>query len=215
MTNVERFNEQSIGEEIANAITHGIGAALAIAGTVCIVQIAAAKGEVVRIVSGSLYGFSLIFLYLMSTLYHSIQIPKAKKVLQVFDHCSIFLLILGCYIPISLVLVRGWRGWALFGFNTAVALFGIVVNAISVKRWHKLSLGLYLLMGWSVMVVLKPMISLVAPLGFVLLVSGGVLYSIGVLFYKAKKPRFMHMIWHFFVMSGSILHFFFMRGYVI
>ncbi len=215
MTDVKKFNDQSIGEEIANAISHGIGALLAIAGTAVMIVTACIFSDAMGIVCSALYGFSLIVLYLMSTLYHAITNQKAKRVFQVFDHCSIFILILGSYIPICLSLLGSWMGWTLFGINAGCTVLGIVFNAINVHKWHKASLVLYVLMGWSIVVAAIPMLHMVPVPGLMLLVAGGISYSVGILFYRAKKPRYMHSIWHMFVLGGSVLHYFFILFYII
>lgn len=214
MTNVANFNDQGKAEEIVNAISHGVGVALAIAGTAVLVVFAARSGDVMDIVSSSIYGFSLIFLYLMSTLYHSLTKHSAKRVFQKFDHCSIFVLIVGSYAPICLSLLGGKLGWTIFSVNVLFAVLGIVANAISVKRWSRISLVLYLLMGWSIVTAVKPLLQLISFDGFVLLLIGGLFYSIGVIFYKARKPRFMHAVWHAFVLCGSVCHYFFLLLYV-
>ena len=215
MTNVANFNNQSTEEEIVNAVSHGIGTALAIAGTAVLVVSAARSNTPMGIVSASIYGFSLIFLYTMSTLYHSFRNKDVKKIFQKFDHCSIFFLIVGSYAPICLSLLGGTLGWTLFAVNSFSAIAGIVANAIDVKRWHKLSLLLYLLMGWSIIFALVPLLKVIPMDGFILLLIGGLCYSFGVIFYKAKRPRFMHSIWHLFVLCGSALHYFFVLFYVI
>lgn len=205
---IAKFNNQSMGEEIANAISHGVGTLLAIAGTVIAIVYACFKGDAMSIVSASLYGFGLIVLYLSSTLYHSLTNIKAKKVFQIFDHCSIFVLILCSYIPISLSLVRGALGWTLFGFNAACTIIGIVFNSISVKKYQKFSMFLYILMGWSVLFVAYPVLSKLPLPGISLLVAGGLCYTGGIAFFAMKKPRYMHSIWHMFVLAGSIFHYF-------
>jgi len=204
-----------LAEEIANAVSHGIGALLAIAGTAVMVVFAAQTGDVASIVSSSIYGGSLILLFLMSTLYHAFSRESVKRIFQKFDHCSIFLLILGSYAPICLSLLGGRMGYILFGFNAGFTLLGIVVNSIDVKRWQKLSLVIYLLMGWSVVFCLRPLLRTVPPSGFALLLSGGLMYTVGIIFYKAKHIRFMHSIWHLFVLAGSVLHYLFMLFYII
>lgn len=201
---VANFNRQSLQEEIANAISHGLGALLAIAGLPVLVVHAAVYGDAMSVVCASLYGASMILLYLFSTLYHAITNKSGKRVLQVFDHCSIFVLILGTYIPVSLGLIRGWQGWVLFGVNAAVALVGIVLNAVSVKKFHKFSLVLYLLSGWSVMVAIIPLLKVLPLKGFALAVAGGLFYTVGVYFYRREDKRFAHFIWHLFVLAGSI-----------
>lgn len=212
---VSNFNRQSPLEEVANAISHGLGTLLAIAGLPVLVVWAAMHGDVLSVVSASLYGSSMILLYLFSTLYHAITNRSGKRVLQVFDHCSIFLLILGTYIPVSLGLIRGWLGWTLFGINAAVAVLGIVLNAVSVRRFHKFSLLLYLVSGWSVMVAIKPLLAVMPPAGFALALAGGLFYTVGVYFYRREDVRFMHFIWHLFVLAGSVCHYFMVLLYCL
>lgn len=215
MTNVENFNNQSIGEEILNAISHGIGALLAIAGTAVMIVHSAKTGRAIDVVSASIYCFGLIFLYLMSTMYHSMQIRKAKRVFQKLDHCSIFVLIVGSYAPICLSLLGGKLGWTIFAVNLFLATLGIVANGINVARWSKASLVLYLLMGWSIMAGIKPLLHLISFHAFLLLLFGGLFYSIGVIFYTSRKPRYMHGIWHLFVLCGSICHYFFILFFIL
>ena len=212
---IAKFNNQCMGEEIANAITHGVGTLLAIAGTAVAIVYAYFYGDAMSIVSASLYGAGLIILYLSSTLYHSLTNIKAKKVFQVFDHCSIFILILSSYIPISLSLIRGALGWWLFGFNAACTVLGVVLNAINIKRFHKLSMVLYLLMGWSVIFVAYPVLSKIPTAGLALLITGGLCYTGGIAFFVMKKPRYMHSVWHLFVLTGSVLHYFYILLYII
>ncbi len=215
MTNVKNFNDQTKAEEILNAVSHGIGVLLAIAGTAVMIVRAVGTGETIDVVSASIYCFGLIFLYLMSTLYHSMQNRKVKWIFQKLDHCSIFFLIVGSYAPICLSLLGGALGWTIFGANLLFAALGVTVNAISVERWGKTSLVLYLLMGWSIMAGIKPLLQLISFHAFLLLLLGGLFYSIGVIFYTTRKPRFMHGIWHLFVLCGSICHYFFILFYIL
>lgn len=200
---------QTIGEEIANAVSHGVGALLSMAGTVIAIVMACIYSTAIGVVSASLYGASLIILYLFSTLYHSLTHKGAKKVFRIFDHCSIFILILGSYIPMCLVLIGGALGWTLFGINAFCTVLGIVFNSINLERWNKPSLVLYLIMGWSVVIGIRPVVAAIDLSGLVFLVSGGLAYTLGIIFYKAK-PKYMHFIWHIFVLAGSVLHYFFM-----
>ncbi len=215
MTNVEKFNEQTIGEEIGNAVTHGVGAVFSILGTAFLIVWSVFVSNVWGVVSSCIFGGSLIILYTMSTLYHSLTNKKAKKVFQVFDHCSIFILILGTYTPFCLVQLRGFIGWALWGFNAVLTVLGVVFNSISVKKWHKVSLIVYLLMGWSIVMAIKPAMEVITLPAFIFLLAGGLFYTVGVIFYKARKPRFMHMIWHLLVLLGSICHYFWVLFYVL
>ncbi len=212
---VTNFNRQSPREELCNALSHGLGAGLAIAGLPILIVRAATHGDAMSVVCAALYGASLIVLYLFSTLYHAITNRRAKRVLQVFDHCSIFILILGTYIPVTLGLIRGALGWTLFGLNAAVALVGIVLNAVSVKKFHKFSLVLYLLAGWSVLPAVKPLLGVLPWGGFALALLGGVLYTVGVYFYRREDKRFAHLIWHFFVLAGSVAHYFLVLFYCL
>lgn len=213
--NVENFNSQTLKEEIANAISHGLGALLAIAGLPVLVVVAAMQGDAMSVVCASLYGSSMIILYLFSTLYHAITNRSGKRVLQVFDHCSIFILILGTYIPVSLGLIRGWLGWVLFGINAAVALVGIVLNAVSVRKFHRFSLVLYLLSGWSVVIAFPSLLKVLPMPGFVLALTGGLLYTIGVYFYRREDKRYFHLIWHLFVLGGSMCFYFMVLLYCL
>jgi hemolysin III len=203
---------ESIGEEISNAISHGIGGLLAIAGTALLIIKAAMYGTAMSIVCASLYGASMITLYTISTLYHALTAPRGKKVFQILDHCSVFLLILGTYIPISLVLIGGALGWTLFGIIAACAVVGIVFNSISLLKLYKISLVLYIVMGWLVVLAVRPVINSVDLMGIILLVGGGVAYTAGVVLYKRKR-EYSHFVWHLFVLAGSIMHFFFVFNY--
>lgn len=199
---------QRLGEEILNAITHGVGALLAIAGLVLLVVRAAQNGGAIHVVSVSIFGASMILLYLVSCLYHALRECPGKRVFQILDHCSIFFLILGTYIPICLVNVGGALGWVVFGVNTACAVVGIVLNAVNMKRWKKLSMVLYLVMGWMCLIALPSIFRSLTTLGFVFLVLGGVCYTVGILFYRQKDKLYRHGIWHFFVLAGTVFQFF-------
>ena len=213
MTRIKKYGIQTLGEEIANSISHGVGAILGIAGTAVLIVFAAIYSNALGIVAASIYGFSLIILHTMSTLYHSLTNEKAKKVFQVLDHCSIFLLILGTYTPISLCLIGGKAGLILFTVNLFLTILGIVLNSVNMTKWHKLSLVFYLLMGWSIVFALK-YIPPVALGGKILVLAGGIAYTIGIIFYRMKKTKFMHFIWHLFVLLGSILQYFCILFYV-
>lgn len=203
---------QSLGEEIANSVSHGVGALLSMAGTVVAIVMACMYSTPIGIVSASLYGASLIILYLFSTLYHSLTHVGAKKVFRIFDHCSIFILILGSYIPMCLVLIGGAIGWTLFGINAFCTVLGIVFNSINLERWNKPSLVLYLVMGWSVIIGIRSVIAAVDMTGMILLVGGGLAYTLGIIFFRARH-KYMHFIWHIFVLAGSVFHYFFMLFY--
>jgi hemolysin III len=208
-------NNYSLGEEIANSITHAIGIVLAIAALGILNAFAGIYGNVWHIVSVSVFGTTLVLLYTASTLYHSIRHPRVKRILQVLDHSAIYLLIAGTYTPFTLVSLRGSWGWWLFGVIWGLALIGIVFQVSSMRRWRAMSLGLYIGMGWAIVVAIKPLIGSLAAGGIVLLVLGGLAYTTGVLFYCWKKLKFHHAVWHLFVLTGSILHFFAVLFYVV
>lgn len=213
MNKVKKIHSQSFSEELFNSISHGMGALLAIAGLVVGTVFAAIKSDAMSIVGIILYGASLVVLYSCSCLYHAFPANRAKKVFQVFDHCSIFLLIWGTYIPVCFSLFRGFYGWLLFGINGFFAILGIVLNSVNLARWHRFSLILYVLMGWSVMVVANRL-SEIPTEGLIFLVAGGIAYTGGIVFYAIHK-KYFHFIWHLFVLLGSILHYFFVIGYCI
>lgn len=207
---------QTLGEEIANAISHGLGAGLSIAGMVILIVTAAVRHLGAKaIVSAALYGAGLILLYTSSSLYHSLTNKKAKKVFRVLDHCTIFTLILSSYIPILLFVIGGAVGWTWFGICTACTVLGIVLNAIDLERWKKISMILYVVIGWSAIAVMKPLIAAINIREIVFLVTGGIAYTLGIIFYKNKTVKYMHFIWHIFVLLGSVLHYFFFLSYYL
>ncbi len=196
----------TLGEELVNAITHGLGTILAVAGGTLLIASSALQRDPYKLASAIVYGASLTLLYLMSTIYHSIASPRAKEILRIFDHCSIFLLIAGTYTPFTLVTLRSHGGWLLFGAIWGAAAVGITLNAISLRRFEKLSLACYVAMGWAVVFQAGTLAAALSPAGLALLVAGGLCYTGGILFYAIKKP-YMHGIWHLFVLAGSVCHF--------
>ncbi len=198
----------TLGEEIAHSITHGIGVGLSIAGLVILVVIAAKFGDVYQVVSFSIYGASLILLYLASTLYHSFQSPRVKQIFKKMDHAAIYLLIAGTYTPFLLVGIRGPLGWTLLAVIWGLAALGVSFKALFIHRFQKLSVLTYILMGWLCVVALKPMTLNIAMGGMILLAAGGVIYTLGVIFYAMTKVRYSHAVWHLFVLGGSICHYF-------
>jgi len=205
----------SPGEEIANSVTHGVGTVLSIAGLAVLATFASLYGNAWHIVACSLFGATLVLSYTTSTLYHSIQRPRAKRVLRMLDHSAIFLLIAGTYTPFMLVNLNGPWGWSLFGTIWGLAVLGIAFQATMLRRWASLSTALYVAMGWVVVIAIKPLLASVAAGGMVLLVLGGAAYTAGVGFYVWRRLPYNHMIWHIFVLAGSILHFFAVLFYVI
>lgn len=205
----------STAEEIINSITHGLGALLGIAGTAVAIVWAALFGNAYSVVAASIYGATLIVLYTMSTLYHALTHKGAKKVFRVFDHCSIFLLIAGTYTPYTLVTLNGGLGWTLFGIIWGFTVLGIVLNAISIEKFKKFSAICYIAMGWLIIIAIKPMWALMGNSAMLLLLLGGIAYTVGFVFYALKNIRFMHGIWHLFVLTGSILHYFSILFYAL
>jgi len=202
------LNKYTAGEEIANGITHGLGVLLSIAGLVVLISMASFHGDVWHIVSFSIFGSTLILLYSASTLYHSISNPLLKIRLKKFDHSAIFLLIAGTYTPFLLVHLRGALGWSLFGVIWTLATIGIVIKSFYIQRIKKLSVGLYLFMGWLCLIAMQELTRTLPPASISLLIVGGVLYTAGVVFYSWEKLPYNHAVWHLFVLGGSISHFF-------
>jgi hemolysin III len=202
------YRNLSVKEEIFNSVTHGIGTLLSIAALVLLVVQAVGKGDVWHIVSYTIYGSSLVLLYLCSTLYHSFTKEKIKNLFARFDHAAIFLLIAGTYTPFLLTVLRGTLGWTLFGIIWGVALVGVVIRSIYLTRFRNLMVALYLAMGWMFVVAVGPMMRNLPQLSIIFLFLGGIFYSVGVVFYMWRNLKYGHGIWHLFVLAGSIMHFF-------
>lgn len=213
--NRKRFADYTLGEEIFNSVAHGVGTLLSIAATALVIIFAAIRGNVYGVVSGALYGAMMIILYTMSTLYHSLTNPGAKKVFRIMDHCSIFLLIAGTYTPICLCTLRENGGWLLFSIIWGCAVLGIVLNAINLEKFKKISLLFYVAMGLAALFKMKTLVSLLPVGAIVFLAAGGAMYLTGIIFYLMKKVRYMHSVWHLFVLGGSVLHFFCILFYVV
>jgi len=207
-------HHQSLGEEIANSITHGTGVGLSIAALVILVVFAAKQSDTWKIVSFSIYGATLITLYLASTLYHAFPQPRVKRFFRILDHCSIFLLIAGTYTPATIGTLRGPWGWTLFGVIWALAIGGINLKIFALGKFKVLSLFIYVFMGWMAMIAVKPMLA-VMPSSFLLwMLLGGLCYTLGIGFFVFKKMPYHHSVWHLFVLAGSICHFFGMLNLV-
>jgi len=197
----------SVAEEIANSLTHALGAVLAVAALVMLDVHAARFGSARHVVACSIFGAALVILYTASTLYHSIPAPRAKQVLRFCDHAAIFLLIAGSYTPFTLVILRGPLGWTLFALVWALAAFGILLRLTCGTRCHRFSVGLYVAMGWVAVLAVGPLWRALETGGLLLLFGGGLAYTAGIVFYAWKSLRFGHAIWHLFVLAGSALHF--------
>lgn len=202
-------------EEIFNAVTHGLGIALSVAGLATLVTMAAIHGDAWKIIVSIVYGLSMITLYSASTLYHSFKNPIIRKRLNMFDHISIYYLIAGTYTPFVLVNIRGAWGWTIFGIVWGCAIAGTVLKLIYGDRFRKVSTILYLCMGWMIVVAAKPLVVNTDLGGLILLATGGLLYSSGVVFYKWKTLPFNHGIWHLFVLGGTVCHFFAVLFFVV
>jgi len=202
------YRELSGGEEIVNAITHGIGSLLSIAALVVLIIVAGRHGDIWHLVSFSIYGSTLILLYLSSTLYHSFSNRKVKNLFARLDHISIFLLIAGTYTPILLTAMRGFWGWTLFGIIWGLAIVGAVIRSIYLHRFRKLMVAVYLLMGWMFVIAGKQIYLSLPSSSITFLILGGLAYSVGVIFYMWRSLPYAHGIWHLFVLAGSVFHFF-------
>jgi hemolysin III len=206
---------QTSGEELVNVITHGIGAAFGIAGLGALVVGAWRHRDAWRMASFIIYGATLVLLYLASVFYHGAQSPRAKRLLQFFDHTAIYLLIAGTYTPFTLVSLRGSWGWTMFGLIWGLAVTGILLNVFFFGRLGFISTIIYLLMGWLVVIAIKPVVDAVSVRGLVWLVAGGLSYTVGVVFYAWHRLPYAHPIWHLFVLAGSVFHYFAIFFYVL
>jgi hemolysin III len=198
----------SLGEEIVHSITHGIGAGLSIVGSTVLVVLAVLHGNIYQIVGFSIYGATLFILYLASTLYHSFQHPKVKRIFKIIDHSAIYLLIAGTYTPFLLISIRGVWGWTLLVIIWGLAVLGISFKTLFIHRFQKLSVLAYILMGWLSVVAIRELVINIPPGGLIWLAAGGVVYTVGVIFYALHKIPYTHAVWHLFVLGGSICHYF-------
>ena len=202
-------------EELANCLTHGLGLVLSLAGLVLLVALAWAKGDARHVASVSVYGASLVTLYAASTLYHGARGERAKRLLQVLDHCCIYLLIAGTYTPFSLLMLRGGWGWTLFGLAWGIALGGILFRVVFGTRYRGAAVASYVALGWLCVVAVKPILALVPAGALAWLAAGGVAYTSGVFFFASKRLRHGHAIWHLFVLAGSVCHYLAVVLYVL
>ena len=208
------------GEEIFNMTSHIVGGALGIVALVLCVVFAAVHGNGYGVVSGAIYGVTMVILYTMSSIYHGLNPKrKAKKVFQVLDHCSIYLLIAGSYTPFALCTLREYStalGWTIFGVIWFVAILGIILNSIDIKKFRVFSMICYLVMGWCIVFKINLLPELLGTAGFVLLLLGGLAYTIGAILYGlGKKHKYMHSVFHLFILLGSLLQFFTILLYVM
>jgi len=209
------YQHQSLREEIANSITHGIGLLLSISGLVLLVVFACLRGDVWHIVSFSIFGVGMIMVYTSSTLFHSFRNVKIKSILNIIDHSAVYLLIAATYTPFTLVSIRGPWGWSIFGVVWAAAIAGIILKIFFIGKYRTLSTLLYVAIGWVLLIAIKPLYASLPTPGFWLLMAGCFTYSIGVIFFLWRKLPFGHSIWHLFVLGGTICHFFAIILYVL
>lgn len=198
---------QTPGEEIANSVSHGVGLLAAVAAAPVLILAAVQRGGAPGIIGASIFAATVGLLYLTSVLYHALPENRAKRVFQVLDHGAIFLLIAGTYTPFTLGILRGAWGWSLFGLVWSLALVGVVLKATSGVRYPRLSMGLYLAMGWLIVIAIKPLWLLMPAAGLFWLLAGGIAYTAGVAFYAAERVRYSHFVWHLFVLAGTACHF--------
>jgi hemolysin III len=204
---------QSRGEEIANSVSHGAGFTAAVAATPFLLAEVARHGGVADLVAAAVFVATVMLAYLASTLYHAVPWPRLKSVLRMLDHGSIFLLIAGTYTPFTLGVLRGGWGWTLFGLVWTLALAGVLMKAFGGMHFHKLSLAVYLGMGWLILIAIGPLVEVMPPAGLAWLFAGGLAYTGGVVFYALDRYRYCHFIWHLFVLAGTACHFIAVMGY--
>jgi len=206
--------DQTPSEEYANSLIHGVAFLLSLACLSLLVVFSAMKGTVWHVVSCSIYGATLALLYVASALYHGVSHPGAKRVFNIIDHSSIYLLVAGTYTPFTLGPLRQQGGWILFGIIWGIAVFGVIYQALFIHRYRVLSVISYLAAGWVIVFAVKPLMHTLPWAGVAWLAAGGLCYTFGVIFYAVKRPYF-HAVWHLFVLAGSLCHFFSVLFYVI
>jgi hemolysin III len=204
-----------LSDMIAGAITHNIGYVLAVAGTILLFVKAEGTHNTIVIVSVLIFGLSMLFSYSASTLYHALARTKARHVFHILDHCMIYLLIAGTYTPLVLVTIGGTLGWTIFVIVWILAICGIVYKSLAIDKHNVASAVLYLAMGWLIVFFIVPLWHALPPTAIILLIAGGVFYTVGMIFFSFDHIRYFHSIWHLFVLGGSICHFFLILQYVI
>jgi hemolysin III len=197
----------SLGHEISNSVSHGVGAVFSVIGLILLVIRAVGNGDPWQVVSVSIFGTSMVLLYTSSTLYHALIPPRARRIFKILDHSMIYILIAGTYTPFLLISLRGGWGWSMFGVVWGVSIIGIVLKVFYAGRFKLISTLLYLALGWMAMIAIKPMMANVPTTGLLWLLAGGGAYSIGTIFYMWRKVPYHHAIWHLFVICGTVCHF--------
>ena len=202
-----RARVQTTGEEIANAVSHGMGFLAAVAATPWLIMSAMRNGSASYVVGVSIFALTMMLMYMTSTLYHSLPGSRAKKILRILDHNAIFLLIAGTYTPIALGVLSGGWGWTLFGLVWGLATAGIILKSFSGHKYHYISMIIYVAMGWLVVIAAKPLFEAMPFAGIMWLLAGGLCYTGGIVFYRMKSVPYMHFVWHLFVVAGTVCHF--------
>jgi hemolysin III len=202
-------------EEIANSFTHGIGLVLSLAGLAVLIFFAWTKGGTAHIIGCSIYGATLVLVYAASTLYHGVRNPRIKHIFKQFDHAAIYLVIAGTYTPFTLISLRGFWGWTLLVLVWSLSLFGIAIKLAFVNRYGRVTMALYLVIGWLAIIAAKPIITSIPQGCLYLIAAGGVAYMTGLIFYAWEKLPFSHTIWHVFVIVGSVCHYCAVLFYVL
>ncbi len=198
---------QSLGEEIANSVSHGVGLLAALVAAPVLIVAAVRRGGAPGIVGASVFAATVVLLYAASVLYHALPRNRAKRVFHVLDHGAIFLMIAGTYTPFTLGVLRGAWGWSLLGLVWGIAFLGVALKATYGAQYQKLSTALYLAMGWVALIAIKPLWTLMPAAGLFWLASGGIAYTVGVAFFAAERVRYSHFVWHLFVLAGTTCHF--------
>ena len=204
---------QSLGEEIVNSVSHGIGLLAALAAFPVLVTATLNRGDLAGTVGASVFGTTMVLLYLASTLFHALPPNRAKRVFQILEHSAIYFLIAGTYTPFTLGVLRGDWGWTLFGLVWALAVVGTVFKALGGVRYTTFSTWVYLAMGWLVLIAIEPVLTLVPKWGLFWLLAGGIAYTAGAVFFMAERIRYFHVVWHLFVVMGTACHFVAVRRY--
>ena len=201
------LHRYTLGEELVNAITHGIGAVLAVIGTIILLTMA--KGEPLLVTGVVVFGVTMVLMYTVSTVYHALGRNEGKVVLRILDHCCVFLLIIGTYAPYTLCVIGSAFGYVLFTINCVVGIIGIILTAIDMKKYAKFAMVCYIAMGWLIIIGFKTLLDSLSTLSFWLLIGGGIVYTLGAVVYGlGKKCRYVHSLWHFMVLAGNIMHYF-------
>jgi hemolysin III len=198
---------QTLAEEVANSVSHGLAFVLALAGAPILIVAATRRGTLADVIAVSVFAAAMALMYLSSTIYHALPQGQAKRVFRVLDHSAIYLLIAGTYTPFTLGVLQGGWGWTLFGLVWGLAAFGVLLKAFAGIRWHGLSTALYVGMGWLALIAARPLWESLPPAGVAWLLGGGIAYTAGVYFYAKKTLRFGHFVWHLFVVAGTACHF--------